>query len=88
VDSREKVQHLREWLRELRPEDEATAQQLQILVALAPALMKALPEDPAELDRYLRTAAWAAVRCRSDEAPAIGLFELEAGEWRPVEVEG
>lgn len=88
MDSREKVLNLRSWLGELRPGDEEEAQQLQILATLAPLAMRAMPADPAELDRYLRTAAWAAVRCRSDDAPALGLFELQDGEWVPVEVEG
>jgi hypothetical protein len=88
VDSREKVLNLRHWLGELRPGDEEEAQQLQLLATLAPLALRVMPSDPADLDRYLRTAAWGAVKCRSDDAPALGLFELEEGEWVPVEVEG
>jgi hypothetical protein len=86
VTSREKVLRLKSWLFSLKPEDESSAQMLQLLVAGSPLLVKAIPEDPAELDRYLRMIAWASVQCRSDDAPKLGLFELEDGEWRAVDL--
>lgn len=88
MTSREKVLALRQRLLSLRPEDESSAQMLQVLAVLSPLLVRALPEDPAELDGYLRTIAWGSAQCRSDEAPPLGLFEFLDGEWRPVEVEG
>jgi hypothetical protein len=87
VDSREKVLGLKSWLLSLNPEDEAQAQQLQILASFSPLFMKALPEDSEEVDRYLKMISWATVKCRSDDAPALGLFELVEGEWQPVEME-
>ncbi|MFI4950660.1 MAG: hypothetical protein ACHP7A_06445 [Caulobacterales bacterium] len=87
MNAREKVLRLKSWLLSMKPEDEETAQQLQILASLSPLLMKAIPDDPAEVDRYLQMIAWATVRCRSDDAPRIELFELVEGEWSPVEME-
>lgn len=87
MTSREKVLALRRWLLSLQPGDEETAQQAQILAAISPLLVKALPEDPAEVDRLLRLISWGAAQCRSDDAPALGLFELVDGEWKRVEVE-
>lgn len=87
MDSREKVLRLRQRLLELKPEDEATAQQLQMLAAISPLLVKALPDDPAELDRYLRTISWGAAQCRSDDAPPLGLFEWDGQQWQQVEME-
>ncbi|HWW67194.1 MAG TPA: hypothetical protein VNY83_04365 [Solirubrobacterales bacterium] len=86
MDSREKVLRLREWLLSLKPEDESSAQMLQILVAMSPLLVKAIPDDAAELDRYLRAAAWGAAQCRSDDAPKLGLFEVVDGEWQMVDL--
>lgn len=87
MTSREKVLAMRRRLRTLQPEDESSAQQLQILAAISPLLVKALPADPVELDGYLRTIAWGAVQCRSDDAPAVGVFEWDGEEWRRVELE-
>jgi hypothetical protein len=89
MDSREKVLALRRRLVSLKPEDEGSAQMLQILVAISPLLAKALPSDPAELDGYLRMLAWGAAQCRSDDAPLLGLFEWElpAGVWRALDLE-
>jgi hypothetical protein len=86
LTSREKVMQLRQRLQALRPEDEASAQQLQILAALAPMLVRAIPDDPVELDGYLRTIAWGAAQCRSDDAPALGLFEWDGASWQRVEI--
>ena len=88
MDSREKVLRLKGWLLSLSPEDESSAQQLQILAALAPLLVKAIPDDPSELDGYLRMIAWGAARCRSDGAPALGVFEAVEGGWRAVDLSG
>lgn len=87
MDSRAKVLKLRDRLRSLKPEDEESAQQLQTLLAISPLLVKALPANPAELDRYLRTIAWGAAQCRSDDAPALGLFEWDGEQWQKVEME-
>lgn len=94
MNSREKVLGLKEWLLSLEPEDEETAQQLQIAASLAPVAVKAIPNDPVEVDRYLRIVAWAAAKCRSDDAPALGVFELVEGDhpddparWEPVEMD-
>lgn len=87
MDSREKVLALKEWLLSQRPEDEQSAQQLQLAVGFLPLFMKLLPNDPVEVDRYLRMIAWGATSCRSDDAPKLGLFELVDGEWVPVEME-
>lgn len=87
MNSREKVLQLRQRLLELKPEDEASAQQLQILAALAPMLVRAIPDDPAELDGYLRTIAWGAAQCRSDEAPPLALFEWDGAAWQRVELD-
>lgn len=88
MDAREKVLGLKSWLLSLKPPDEETAQQLQLLASLAPLFMRALPDDAAEVDHYLRMVAWAAARCRSDEAARIGVFELNGeGNWQPVELE-
>jgi hypothetical protein len=86
VDSRGKVLRLRGWLLSLRPEDESSAQMLQIMVAMSPLLIKAIPDDPAELDGYLRTISWASAQCRSDDAPRLGLFEEVDGEWQAVDL--
>jgi hypothetical protein len=87
VNSREKVLQLRQRLLQLKPEDEGSAQQLQVLAALTPMLARAIPEDPAELDGYLRTIAWGAAQCRSDDAPPLGLFEWDGSSWQRVEIE-
>lgn len=88
MNSIEKVGRLRQRLYQLQPEDESSAQALQLLVAFSPALMKLLPSDPAELDRYLRTVAWAALQCRSDDAPdALQVFEWVGDVWQPLEEE-
>jgi hypothetical protein len=88
IDAREKVLRLKSSLLGLKPSDEETAQQLQLLASLSPLVMRAIPEDPAEVDRYLRMIAWAAVRCRSDDALALGLFEADAeGNWQPVQLD-
>ena len=87
MDSREKVLGLRKWLLGLKPEDEASVQQLQVLIAISPLILKVVPDDAAELDRYLKMVAWAAAQCRSDDAPALGLFELVDGEWQRVQME-
>ncbi len=87
MSSREKVLALRRRLLELKPEDESSAQMLQVLAALSPLLLKALPSDPAELDRYLRMIAWGSAQCRSDDAAPLGLFEWSGAEWRQVEEE-
>jgi hypothetical protein len=86
MDSREKVLHLKDYLLSLTPEDEEMAQQLQLAASFAPVVVKLIPQDPVEVDRYLRMTAWAAAKCRSDDAPALGVFELVDGEWVPVEV--
>lgn len=86
MDSREKVFALRNWLRGVEPDDEASAQQLQMLIALLPLVTKAVPEDPEELDRYLRMVSWGSAQCRSDDAPALGVFELLEGEWVKVDL--
>jgi hypothetical protein len=88
MQSREKVLGLRTWLVSMKPEDESSAQMLQILVAISPLLARAIPEDSSELDRYLRMAAWAAARCRSDDAPALAVFELVDGKWEMVDPAG
>lgn len=90
MDSRQKVFKLREYLRTLTPEDERDAQMLQILIAITPLLAKAIPEDPQELDSYLRTIAVGAAMCRSDDARELGVFELHLdgdceGAWHRVE---
>lgn len=87
MDSREKVQQMRQRLLALEPEDEASAQQLQILASLTPLLLRMMPTDSAELDGYLRTIAWGAARCRSDDAPALGIFEWDGGSWQPIDME-
>jgi hypothetical protein len=87
VDAREKVLNLRRWLLSQQPADEEVAQQAQVLSAISPLLVRALPDDPAEVDRLLRLISWGAAQCRSDDAPALGLFELVDGEWRRVELE-
>jgi hypothetical protein len=79
MTSREKVLGLRARLRTLTPEDEGTAQQLQVLMAIAPLLAQAVPEDPAELDRLLEALARGALSCRSDDAPTQQVFE-----WQPT----
>jgi hypothetical protein len=84
VDSREKVLAMRKRLLSLKPQDEQSASQLQVLQLISPLLIKAIPDDPAELDRYLRTIAWGAAQCRSDDAPRLGLFELVEGKWSEV----
>ncbi|MDX6609019.1 MAG: hypothetical protein QOF85_944 [Solirubrobacterales bacterium] len=87
MTSREKVLALRQRLVSLKPEDESSAQMLQVLMAISPLLVKALPDDPAELDRYLRMIAWGAAQCRSDDAPRLGLFEWDGEQWQAVELE-
>lgn len=93
LNALEKVVALKDWLLSLKPENEEQAQQLQWLAALMPLAVKWMPTDPAEVDHYLRLAAWAIVRCRSDDAPALGLYELVDGvsggrpSWRSVEIE-
>lgn len=86
MDSREKVLGLRQRLRELRPPDEEAAQMMQFLTVLWPLFVKAIPEDPAELDRYLRMGAWGMAQCRSDDAAPLGLFEWDGEQWQPVDV--
>lgn len=86
MTSVEKVARLKDWLLSLRPEDEEAAQRLQIAASVAPLFVKAIPNDPLELDGYLRMVAWAAKECRSDDAAELGVFELVDGEWVPVEV--
>lgn len=86
MNSREKVLGLRKRLLELKPEDEGSAQQLQMLAAISPMLLRALPEDPAEIDRFLRIIAWGAAQCRSDDSAELGVFELEDGGWRRVDL--
>jgi hypothetical protein len=86
VTSREKVLALKGWLLSQRPEDEETAQQLQLAASFAPLFVKLLPTDPEEVDRYLRLCAAAAARCRSDDAAPIGVFELVDGEWQEVQL--
>lgn len=77
MTSREKVLKLRERLQAMRPADEEQAQMLQLLALVSPLLMKALPDDPALLDRYLQGLAVWATECRSDEAPIQRLFEWD-----------
>jgi hypothetical protein len=72
---------------ELKPEDEDSARQLQVLAAITPMLARALPEESGELDRYLRTIAWGAASCRSDDAPPVGVFEWDGERWQRVELE-
>jgi hypothetical protein len=86
VDSREKVLGLRKRLIALKPEDESSAQMLQILAAISPLLARALPDDTAELDRYLQMIAWGAAQCRSDDAPKLALFEWIDGGWAAVDL--
>ena len=89
MDSREKVLNLRRRLLELEPPDEETAQALQTMASLSPLFLRMLPPDPEEIDRYLQLIAYGCISCRSDEAPELGLFELEGGEtpaWRKVEL--
>ena len=87
MNSREKVLRLRRWLVSRKPEDEGSAQLLQLLASISPALARMLPEDPAEIDRYLRTVAFGAVICRSDDAPLLRLHEWDGEKWVPVEFE-
>lgn len=87
MTSREKVLGMRQRLLALKPEDESSAQQLQMLAAFSPLLVKALPADPAELDSYLRTIAWGAAQCRSDDAPPVGVFEWDGEQWQRVDLE-
>lgn len=87
MNSREKVLAMRQRLLSLKPEDESSAQQLQILAAISPLLVKAIPDDSIELDGYLRTIAWGAAQCRSDDAPTLGVFELVDGAWVQVHME-
>lgn len=84
MTSREKILHLKDWLLSRRPEDEETAQQLQTAASFAPLFVRALPEDPEEVDGYLRLVAWAAAECRSDDATPLGVFELVDGKWKQV----
>ena len=60
---------------------------LQLLVGLSPLLTKAIPSDPAELDRYLRMIALGAIHCRSDGAPVVRLYEWQGDEWVSAELE-
>lgn len=87
MDSREKVLALIGRVRGAGAQNEEQALVLQGLVAMAPLLVRLLPEDPAELDDYLRTIATFAAAQRSDDAPALGIFELVDGAWQPVGVE-
>lgn len=86
MNSIEKVTGLKDWLLSQAPEDEEAAQRLQLAASFAPLLVKAIPDDPVELDRYLRMVAWAAKNCRSDDAAELGVFELVDGEWQAVEM--
>lgn len=87
MDSREKVLRLRDRVKAIAPEDEETAQLLQWFGVAAPLLVKALPDDPEQLDRYLEILAAGAAMCRSDGATVIVVHrwneELEA--WEEVE---
>jgi hypothetical protein len=86
MNSREKVLAMRQRLLSLKPEDESSAQQLQILAAISPLLVKAIPDDSIELDGYLRTIAWGAAQCRSDDAPQVAVFEWDGECWQRVEL--
>jgi hypothetical protein len=86
MDSREKVARARHWLFKQKPEDEGSAQNLQALAAIMPLVVRAIPDDAAELDHYLRTIATACAACRSDDARPLGVFELIDGEWHRVEL--
>lgn len=77
---------MRERLMALEPEDEASAQGLQAIAGLSPLLVRMLPTDSEEIDRYLRFIAAGAAFCRSDGAPALAVFEAHEGEWRKVEL--
>lgn len=86
MNSVEKVERLKSYLLSLTPEDEETAQRLQLAATFAPLIVKAIPNDPVELDGYLRMVAWAAKECLSDDAGELGVFELVDGEWKPLEL--
>jgi hypothetical protein len=92
VDSRERVLAMRQRLLQAKPADEETARALQPLVALLPLMAKLLPDDPAELDQYLKLIAWGAASCRSDAAAPLQVFEWDSTDpsapgWRAVEFE-
>jgi len=87
LTSREKVLRLRERVLALKPEDEESAQMLQIGAGLMPLVVKALPDDPEQLDRYLEVIAAGAAACRSDDAPVLALhrWNESLGAWEEVE---
>ena len=88
MDSREKVLHLRDRARALRPEDEASAQALQMLIGILPLLTRLLPSGPAELRPLPAHDRLDVVQCRSDDAQVLRLYEWHGEQWEPIEMEG
>lgn len=76
----EKVRQLRTFLLKQKPEDEETAQALQLFVAFSPAVMGMLPDDPAVLDTQLAQIATWALECRGDEAPTLAIHQWNEAE--------
>jgi hypothetical protein len=90
MGSQEKLLGFLDWLFANPPPDEGTRIIMALLKPALPVMLEYLPNEPAELDELLRQAAWAALRCRSDGAPAMGLFDaVETAEggllWTEVE---
>lgn len=84
MTSQEKVEQLVQRLRSLTPPDGAAAYLQALLVGLLPAAMPLLPEDPAELDGFLKIIGLAALDCRSDDAPPLAVYEFEDEQWHMV----
>lgn len=88
MTSHEKILAARDRLLALAPEDEKTAQQLQLLGMIVPLIQRFLPDDPAELDSYLATIAAGALSCRSDGAEPMRVWKLteDGTAWQEVTV--
>lgn len=87
MTSREKILAYRQRLIELKPEDEKSARDLQLLIGLSPMLLRLLPEEAGEIDRYLKFIAVGAAACRSDEAAKVGVFEYTDDGWKAVKID-
>lgn len=82
MNSLQKIAEMRKRMAGLRPADEEDAQMLQILVGFSPLLLKAMPDEPEQLDHYLATAADGAIACRSDDAELLAIHRWNEEEER------
>jgi hypothetical protein len=90
MNSIEKLAKFQADLTQSEPDDEQSAQLMQLAQMVGPFLGPMLPEDPAELDGYLlKLSAWMLGQRSDDVTPAARVAVLEVdGEvqkWRVLD---